>query len=254
MKILLSNDDGVQASGINFLNEQLKVKNHTIVIAPHKERSSCGHGISLGEPLRVNQIDDGIYECSGLPADCILVGLGQICKKEKPDLVVSGINHGANLGQDCFYSGTIAAAREAAFRGVPSIAVSLVTLGIRDVEHFEVAAKFIDRLVQIEIHKCIPKGTLLNVNVPNIPEEEISGVKMAFTGFQQYSEDVVEREDTRGRKYYWVGGTYQGPKMIEGSDGEAIKNNFISVDLQVLHPYEKIDKTKIEEIVKGLNA
>ena len=128
------------------------------------------------------------------------------------------------------------------------------SLGIKDVEHFEVAAKFIDRLVQTEIHKCIPKGTLLNVNVPNIPEEEISGVKMAFTGFQQYSEDVVEREDTRGRKYYWVGGTYQGPKMIEGSDGEAIKNNFISVDLQVLHPYEKVDVTKIEEIVKGLNA
>ena len=140
MKILISNDDGVHADGIHFLNEELKKSFNTLVIAPHRERSSCGHGISLGEPLRVEKVKDSVFNCSGLPADCVLVGVGQLMKDDLPDIVISGINHGANLGQDRFYSGTIAAAREGAFRGFPSIAISLVTQSIKDVEHFEVAS------------------------------------------------------------------------------------------------------------------
>ncbi len=252
MKVLLSNDDGIQASGINFLNDELSKGHQTTVIAPHKERSSCGHGISLGEPLRVNKIRDNYYECSGFPADCVLIGVGQMMKNELPDLVISGINHGANLGQDRYYSGTMAAAREAAFRGIPSIAVSLVTIGIRDVEHFDVAAKFIAKIVDRNIQKYIPPMCLLNVNVPNIPEEKIAGVKVCFAGFQQYSEEVVEREDTRGRKYYWVGGTYIGPKQIPGSDCDAVFNNYISLDLQSFNPLEKVDNSSIHEFVKLL--
>ena len=252
MRILISNDDGIHAKGINFLNDELKVSNETIVIAPHKERSSCGHGISLGKALRVNKIKENYYDCSGTPADCILVGIGNISKGNLPDLVVSGINHGANLGQDRFYSGTMAAAREATFRGIPSISVSLVTVGLKDVEHFDVAAKFIKKLVDAGVHKILKPMTLLNVNVPNVAVEEIAGVKLTFAGFQQYSEEVIERVDTRGRNYYWVGGTYKGAKNLPGSDCNAVKENFISINLQDLNGKQVEDIEQLEELVSKL--
>ncbi len=253
MKILISNDDGVNAIGIDFLNNELKKSHETLIIAPHKERSSCGHGISLGEPLRVKKIKENIYQCSGYPADCILVGVGHLCKQDKPDLVVSGINHGANLGQDRYYSGTIAAAREAAFRGIPSIAVSLVTQNIKDVEHFEVAAKFVKRLVDKNIHQIIPAQSLLNINVPNVSEEKIAGAMITFAGFQEYSEEVVQRNDTRGEKYYWVGGTYSGHKDIEGSDGNAVSQNYISINLQDLSGKTITNLKPLESLLKDLN-
>ena len=143
MHILLANDDGQKARGINILKETLDKKFRTTLIAPDQERSSCGHGISLAHPIRAQKVSDGVYSCSGLPADCVLIGLGALLKDDKPDVIVSGINHGANLGQDRFYSGTIAAAREGSFRGVPSIAVSLVNYFRTSEEHFETAAKFI---------------------------------------------------------------------------------------------------------------
>ncbi len=253
MKILISNDDGVQADGIHFLNEELKKIFQTTVIAPHKERSSCGHGISLGEPLRVEELRDSIYECSGLPADCVLIGVGQVMKDNLPDLVVSGINHGANLGQDRFYSGTLAAAREGSFRGITSIAVSLVTQSIKDVEHFEVAALCIRKLIEAGVKECIPPMTVLNINVPNVPLDKINGLKLTTAGFQQYSEDVVERVDTRGKKYYWVGGTYQGPKAIAGSDCDAVLNNFISLNLQNLQDASEINLEPLEHLVQEFN-
>jgi 5'-nucleotidase len=234
MKILISNDDGFRANGINFLREELAKKNHVVTIAPNQERSSCGHGITLGEPIRVEKISEDIYSCSGYPADCILIGVGNICKDNKPDLVVSGINHGANLGQDRYYSGTIAAAREAAFRGIPSIAVSLVTQNIKDLEHFETAAEFVAKLVDQNIQELIPKNSVLNINVPNLPAAEIGGFKYTSLGFQNYSEEVIERIDGRGKTYYWVGGTYRGYEQIEGSDCVEVYKGFISVSLQCL--------------------
>jgi 5'-nucleotidase len=234
MHLLISNDDGYRAQGIQFLREELSKDFSVTLIAPHQERSSCGHGITLGEPIRVNSLGDNCYSCTGLPADCVLIGVGQLCKERRPDLVISGINHGANLGQDRFYSGTIAAAREAAFRGIPAIAVSLVTQSLKDVEHFEVASVFIARLVHLGISKLIPPMTLLNVNVPNLPTEKIQGVKLTSLGFQNYSEEVVERTDTRGRNYYWVGGTYRGYEEIPGTDCYEVYRGYISVNLQDL--------------------
>mgnify|MGYP001579952051 CR=1 FL=1 len=234
MKILISNDDGFRASGISFLREELSKSNHVVTIAPDQERSSCGHGITLGDPIRVEKVSEDIYSCSGYPADCILIGVGNICKDNKPDLVVSGINHGANLGQDRYYSGTIAAAREAAFRGIPSIAVSLVTQNIKDIEYFNTAAEFVARLVDQNIQELIPKNSVLNINVPNLPAAEIGGVKYTSLGFQNYSEEVIERIDGRGKTYYWVGGTYRGYEQIEGSDCVEVYKGFISVSLQCL--------------------
>ncbi len=252
MRILISNDDSVNANGIKFLFEELKKDNNPTIIAPNRERSSCGHGISLGEPLRLTKVKDNVYSCSGTPADCILVGIGQVFKDNKPDLVVSGINHGANLGQDRYYSGTIAAAREASFRGIPAIAVSLVTKNIKDLEHFETAASFVAKLVKNNIHEIIPEFSVLNINVPNLPEEKVAGVKITFAGFQQYSEEVVERIDTRGRSYYWVGGTYDGHKDIAGSDCNVVNDGFISLNLQSMNGLNLDNFKPLEELIAKL--
>ena len=250
MNILISNDDGIFANGIKFLAAELRKEHHVTVIAPNKERSSCGHGITLGEPIRIKKVDENSYECSGYPADCILVGVGHLCQNPLPDLVISGINHGANLGQDRFYSGTVAAAREAAFRGIPSIAVSLVTKSIKDVEHFETASKFVCDIVRKGVVKEIPEMHLLNINVPNLAPEKIAGSKLVFAGYQDYSEEVVERVDTRGRKYFWVGGTYKGAHSIPGSDGNAINEGYIAVNLQNLEGSKVMPSSKMEQIVK----
>jgi len=255
MKILISNDDGIRATGIKFLREELSKKNEVITIAPNQERSSCGHGITLGHPVRIEKLSDDIYSCTGYPADCILIGLGNICKDDKPDLVVSGINHGANLGQDRYYSGTIAAAREAAFRGIPSIAVSLVTQNLKDLEHFETASEFISSLVDQNIQDLIPRNSLLNVNVPNLPLAEIKGVRYTSLGFQNYSEEVIERIDGRGKTYYWVGGTYRGYEQIEGSDCVEVYNGFISISLQCLAGKEvncSNTVSKLEALINNL--
>lgn len=253
MKILISNDDGYRATGIRFLNEELATKYQTLVVAPDKERSSCGHGITLGEPIRLEEINENEFACSGLPADCVLIGIGQLLKEDKPDIVVSGINHGANLGQDRYYSGTMAAAREACMRGIPSIAVSLVTKAIKDMEHYEVAAKIVRILIDHNIHKVIPNMGLLNINVPNLPSEKIAGAKITLPGIQNYSEEVIQRIDGRGKKYYWVGGTYQGHSSIEGSDCNAVAEGFISLNLQDVSGHQTVSSDDFKRFEEKVN-
>ena len=242
MKILTSNDDGVRALGNKVLREVLSEGHEVVTIAPNRERSSCGHGITLGEPIRLNQIRENVYACSGFPADCILVGLGHLLKDDRPDLVVSGINIGANLGQDRFYSGTIAAAREAAFRGVPAIAASLCLKSMSEELYFEDAARFLKKIIDMQVHKIMPPMSLLNINIPNLPENKIKGVKIAATGYQIYSEEVVERQDIRGKSYYWVGGIYQGHRDIAGSDCNVVNEGYISI-----HPQDLWGKDIVEE-------
>lgn len=253
MKVLISNDDGIEASGIQFLAKHLAAKHEVTVVAPDKERSSCGHGITLGDPIRVKAKKKNWYACSGLPADCILVALGHFFKETKPDVILSGINHGANLGQDRYYSGTVAAAREGAFRGVPSIAISLVTKGIKDLEHFETASYFIGLLLENHISSFIPSFHVLNINIPNLAQADIAGFKFTTSGRQLYSEEVIERQDTRGRSYFWVGGTYQGFEELEGSDCEAVNQGWISLDLQNLNSREVTDDADIEKLKRLLS-
>ena len=249
MKILLSNDDGIHADGLDFLKVALEKRGHQItVIAPDKERSSCGHGITLGEPIRVKKVSKNSYSCSGYPADCILIGVGHVLKDDRPDLVISGINHGANLGQDRYYSGTIAAAREASFREIPSIAVSLVTATWKDVEHFDVAAEYVCRLLEQGVHELIPSRGLLNINVPNKPMKDIAGVKYTTPGYQQYSEEVIERVDGRGKTYFWVGGTYRGWDDVPGTDCHAVFNDYVSVSMQCLRGKEVDDHERLNKL------
>ncbi|MFC2074780.1 5'/3'-nucleotidase SurE [Bdellovibrionota bacterium] len=239
MKILLCNDDGVYAPGINILAEHLKEVGDVVIIAPHRERSTAGHSLTLHKPLRINEIAEKKYAISGTPADCIWLGIRQVLKNELPDIVFSGINSGPNLGYDTYYSGTVAAAREACLLGVPAIAMSLAVAGEVKDAHFETPAKFAIKLVRqmvdhskkvgVPLNDIFPPGVFLNVNSPDLPESEIKGVKVARMGHRVYSDQISEKVDPRGKKYYWLGGGYEGYKDIAGSDCKIIDESMIAV-------------------------
>lgn len=235
LHVLLSNDDGVHAPGLSSLRERIKRDHRVSVIAPLEERSTTGHSLSLDKPLRLEAFGDGVYGCSGFPGDCILMGLGHVLKGDRPNLVISGINRGANLGQDLYYSGTVAAAREAAFHNVPSIAVSLVFKNFTDPNpSYDTAAEVISWLVGHGIEKFIPPLTLLNVNVPNIALGDLKGIRFTGIGFRKYSEEVQARTDSRGRAYFWIAGHYEGFNSDETSDCDAVEKGFVSVTPHVL--------------------
>ncbi len=235
MRILISNDDGIHAEGMKSLVQYLKQNHQIVVVAPYQERSATGHTISLGHPLRVAKVAEDTYACDGFPADCILLGLKYFSSgPNRPDLVISGINLGPNLSQDIYYSGTVAAAREASIRQVPGIAVSLAThlLGHQEkTYHFETATHFISRLLEEGVNKLIPPLAILNVNIPNLPLSKIKGVALTRPGFLEYSEDIEERIDLKGRPYYWIAGTRQGLDREEGTDSYAIYHGLISLSL-----------------------
>ena len=233
MRILISNDAGVHAPGIKILAEELRKVADVTVVAPLEERSTTGHTLTLDHPIRIVQIDKQVFGCSGYPADCSLMGMAHIMKDNPPDLVIGGINRGANLGQDVYYSGTVAVAREAAFRGIPSFAVSTV-LDFQNFDdedaHYQTAANFVRNLVLKKVHKHIPENHLLNINAPNLSDNDIAGHEVTTTGFRRYSEDIQKRQDFRGRDYFWIGGIYEGHSPWESSDGEAIAAKKISVN------------------------
>jgi 5''/3''-nucleotidase SurE len=209
MKILVSNDDGVFAEGIQSLANGLAAIGHeVIVVCPDKERSATGHGLTLHQPIRAEIVksifDDGItaWACSGTPADCVKLALSCLLETQ-PDLVLAGINHGPNLGTDILYSGTISAAKEGIVENIPSIAFSLGSYTARE---FRVAVNFAQSLVQKIESQPLDNLMLLNVNVPAIEETEIAGVKITRTGIRRYLDTFEKRVDPRGKTYYWLGG------------------------------------------------
>jgi 5'-nucleotidase len=239
LNIVLVNDDGVHAPGINILKDTLSSIANVIIVAPLTERSTTGHTLTLDTTLRLEEIDTHVYGCNGFPADCSLMAIGHLFRNpnshyfgKKIDLLISGINRGANLGQDVFYSGTVAAAREAALHGIPAIAVSSCMDFMKpdkSNQHYYSASNFIKTLVQSNISQVIPPMSLLNINVPWCSEAEILGAKVTKTGLRKYSEDIEERLDFRGRKYYWIGGIYKGFENFPDSDCRAIEDKMISV-------------------------
>jgi 5'-nucleotidase len=254
MKILLSNDDGVNAPGLRTLHKELTSSYHSTVIAPLEERSTTGHSLSLDRPLRLEKLETNIYGCSGFPADCVLMGLGHVMRENRPDVVVSGINRGANLAQDLYYSGTIAAAREAAFHDVPAIAVSLVFESMNDPARYDTAALFIRSCIELNIHKACPKLTVLNVNVPNVDMKQIKGCKLTEIGFRHYSEEIHARVDARDRDYFWIAGLYKGHRENDNSDCAALSQGFISITPHPLIDGCKRDYTELLDIIRKLNA
>lgn len=251
MRILISNDDGIQATGIIRLAQTLEEIGEVTVVAPHRERSTAGHSLTLHKPLRIFQIKPNYFSVTGTPADCIYIGTRHILK-QKPDLIVSGINRGANLATDTFYSGTVAAAREGMLFGVTSIAVSLCIFKQKenDVDHYwDSACKFMKKFVPIVYQKKFNSSQLININVPNLPYDQIKGVKLSKMGRRHYHQEIVECVDPRNKKYYWIGGAYKDFENIVNSDCVHVDEGFISIlPLKIdITDYEMIDHLKAWE-------
>ncbi|ACM21678.1 nucleoside-3'/5'-monophosphate phosphatase and short-chain exopolyphosphatase SurE [Geotalea daltonii FRC-32] len=226
MKILLTNDDGVRAPGLNALAEAMTVLGQVFVIAPDREQSAVGHALTLHHPLRANKIGENIFAVDGTPTDCVNLGIHSLLSF-KPDIVVSGINRGANLGDDVTYSGTVSAAMEATLMGIPAIAVSLVTSA--EGTNYAAAAQFAVKLAATVREKGLPADTFLNVNVPDLPRERIRPPLVTTQGKRSYEGTIVDKVDPRGRNYYWIGTVDLNFKDIDGSDYHAVSRGHVSV-------------------------
>jgi len=226
MKILVSNDDGYLAKGINVLTDSLQAVADVIVVAPDRNRSAASNSLTLSDPLRVKRHGEDRYSVNGTPSDCVHLALTGLLDEE-PDLVVSGINHGANLGDDVIYSGTVAAAMEGRFLGLPTIAVSLV--GGDRLQHFDTAGRVVADMVQKIGDANLSPDVILNVNVPDVPYEEIKGIQAVRLGFRHKSEPVVKSKDPHGRTIFWVGPAGRGADSGEGTDFHAIERGFVTV-------------------------
>lgn len=232
--LLVSNDDGVNAVGIVALREALATFADVYTVAPETEQSAKSHSITLHHPLRFREVEERVWAVDGTPADCVYVAffLKDLLPR-RPDLVVSGINHGPNLGNDVHYSGTVAAAREGALRGVPSLSLSNAS------SDMEGAAQYAKRFCKQLLELTAPQGqaVLLNINFPTRPPK---GIRATRLGFRLYSDEVEVRDDPRGRHYLWIGGP--GPvqnEAVEGSDTEAVDEGYISVSplsIEATHP------------------
>lgn len=225
MKILISNDDGYLATGIIALTDALEQVADVVVVAPDRNRSAASSSLTLHMPLRVSKVANNRYKVDGTPSDCVHLAVTGFLDHE-PDLVVSGINHGANLGDDVIYSGTVAAALEGRFLGLPTIAVSLVG---HDLEHFDTAARVASELVQKIDRTGLASDVVLNVNVPNRPYEDLRGIRATRLGFRHKSEPILKDTDPYGRPIYWVGPAGKGQDAGEGTDFHAIEQGAASV-------------------------
>ena len=226
MVILVSNDDGIHSPGIQALADTLRTIADVYVIAPDRERSAASHALTLHKPLRLEKFGDNMYSVNGTPTDCINLGINGILN-EKPDIVVSGINKGGNLGDDVTYSGTVSAAFEGTLLGVPSFAVSHVA---ESDFKFETSARIALYLALLIKENSLPPGVLLNVNVPNLDIKDIKGFKITRQGKRIYDENaIVEKVDPRGKKYYWIGGSRLSWEKTEDSDFSAIEEGMVSI-------------------------
>ena len=234
MNILISNDDGILSNGIRALIEALSKDNNVYVVAPDRERSAAGHSLTLHTPLRVEEVDAkyGAKRCwmtTGTPSDCVKIGINAILSNEElPDLVISGINHGPNLGGDILYSGTVSCAMEGALAGIPSIAASLASLRT-EYEDFKLTAEFIAKLIKKMSNYKIPPKTVLNVNVPGLDKEDIAGVAITELGKRMFTDTYEKRIDPRGKVYYWMAGELVTEPEDAKTDIAAVRNNKISI-------------------------
>ena len=231
--ILLTNDDGIHAPGLKMLCDHSRRLGKTVIIAPEHDNSAASHSLTMNRPLRVRELAENFYAINGTPTDCVTIGIGKILP-QRPDLVISGINPGPNLGDDVSYSGTVSAAIESAMLGIPAIAVSLAAES--EPLHYETAAAFTVKLATIILAKGLPRDTLLNVNVPNSPHDRIAGVAFTRRGRRLYEDAIKETYDPWGRKHYWIGGGTPSFDAGADTDSAAISVNKISITPMHLDP------------------
>ena len=223
-RILLTNDDGIHSDGLIKLEEAMRQVGDVYVVAPASEMSGASHSLTLARPLRIRQVDDRHWTVDGTPTDCITLALNKILPAdEMPDICVSGINHGGNLGDDATYSGTVAGALEATILGVPGVALSLVA---RENFDFTEAAQFAVTAARKVLTEGLPEGTLLNIN---IPAGEIKGVRVTRQGIKNARPVISEHIDPRGKPYFWIGEEYFSTNSADGTDYQAIEQGYISV-------------------------
>ena len=227
MKILLSNDDGYQARGLRVLKEAMASLAEVTVVAPDRNRSGASNSLTLDMPLRVLEVEPGVYCVQGTPTDCVHLAITGLFDFEH-DMVVSGINDGANLGDDVLYSGTVAAAIEGRFLGLPTLAVSLCTTPERD-GYYDTAARVARALVGELVRRPLEASLILNVNVPDVPFESLRGFRGTRLGYRHRSEPIVPARDPRGRPVYWVGPAGPQQDAGPGTDFEAIAQGYVSV-------------------------
>jgi 5'-nucleotidase len=242
MHILISNDDGYSATGLIALANALKDLAEITVVAPERNRSGASNSLTLERPLRVSKTEGGFIKVDGTPTDCVHLAITGLLDRE-PDMVFAGINHGSNLGDDVIYSGTVAAATEGRFLGLPAVAISLA--GSNPV-HFDTAAQVAVRLLENIQRYPLPADTILNVNVPDIPLSEIRGYQATRLGQRHKAEPVIKTADPRGREIYWVGCAGPEQDAGPGTDFYALRNRYVSVTpLQIdLTRYESVERLK----------
>ncbi len=244
MLILLTNDDGINSPGLRYLRDSLLKENEVYVVAPDRERTCSAHSITLHKPLRITEHSDKIFSTNGTPADCVLLAVKSILPR-KPDLLISGINGGPNMGQDIFYSGTVAAAREGAFLKIRSLSVSI---DARDHFRYEDASETVRKIVERIKKNPFPSRIFLNINIPNLPSHQIKGFMITSPGLRLYNDEVVERIDPRGRKYYWIGGSANHFNPKRGTDFFAVSNGFVSITPIDAFVVQNCSKEKIKKI------
>ncbi len=249
--ILITNDDGISAPGLRNLVESVKDLGKIVVVAPDKPQSGMGHAITIGHPLRLLKAQnfEGIeaYQCTGTPVDCVKLAVDKVLHR-KPDICLSGINHGANHSINVIYSGTMSAAVEAAIESIPSIGFSLLDYSIE--ADFTAAKKYARIIVQKMLNSKMDKHMILNVNFPAVDGKLIKGIKIARQAYAKYEEDFLERDDPHGKKYYWLTGKFVNFDKGRDTDVWALKNNYVSV-VPVQFDMTNYDlKTKLEKTWK----
>ena len=244
--ILVTNDDGFLSPPLQTLATALEVLGEVWIVAPSSEQSAVGHGVSLHHPLRVKKVRDRFLHVDGTPTDCVMLAVNKLLPR-RPALVMSGINTGPNLGDDVTYSGTVAGAYEGMLLGIPSIAISNASYEARE---FDAIAQVGVILARHVLEYGLPVDTVLNVNVPQLPLEELQGFAITKQGLRNYGDEIHERKDPRGLRYYWIGGMRPDHIVHDGTDFEAIAENKISVT--PLHRnitnYDALDELKNRDI------
>ncbi len=245
MLALLTNDDGVNAKGLLALKRELSKIGQVWVVAPDREQSATSHSLTLQYPLRINKIAEKFYSVDGTPTDAVMLAVHAILKR-RPDILISGINHGPNLGDDVSYSGTVAAAMEGAILNIPSISVSNVNWNPK---HFESAAKFVRKLANFVLKNGLPKDTFLNVNIPD-KKHVVRKFKITRLGKRVYNDVVIEKMDPRGKNYFWIGEQSSIWEKEEDTDFAAIQKGYVSItplhlDMTDYEAMEQIKRWKI---------
>jgi len=253
MRFLISNDDGIHARGIQVLAARMRELGEVTIVAPERNHSGASNSLTLGNPIRVKEIEERTFRVTGTPTDCVHLALTGLVKKD-PDMVISGINYGANLGDDVIYSGTVAAAIEGRFLGLPAIAVSLV---FKDPpQHFETAADAVALIVGRLKSDPLPADTILNVNVPDIPWRDVRGFEVTRLGHRHRAKDSIITQDPQGKPLYWIGPSGPGRDAGPGTDFHAVERGYVSITpIQVdLTRYQALEQVAhwIAEIDLGL--